>query len=118
MALDSMRCFGFKFNHLYKPDDGKVHLLLINSPGANTFVNKVKIFFPMFRAFFIGFRKEVISKNLIFKGVENVNIKLEHPEVFNVDGEALKVVNEVDINVKKPQNGIYIGNFENIKKDK
>lgn len=71
MAIDSMRCFGFRFNRLYEPDDGKVHLLLVRSPGKDNFVNRVRIFFPLFRAFFIGFGKEKHGKDITFRAVKS-----------------------------------------------
>ena len=48
MAIDSARCFGFRFNRLYSPDDGKVHLLLMKSPGKDNLLNRARIFFPLF----------------------------------------------------------------------
>ncbi|MEG2274034.1 MAG: diacylglycerol kinase family protein, partial [Clostridia bacterium] len=84
MFIDSMRCFGFKFNKLYKPDDGMTHMLLIKSPGKNNFINKIKIFAPMFKAFFIGLKKEVSSKKMTFIAVKNATVTLDKPEVFNV----------------------------------
>ncbi len=118
MAIDSMRCFGFRFNRLYKSDDGMVHILLIKSPGANTFINKIKIFFPLFRSFFIGFGKEVESKNIVFKAVKNLELDVEKPEPFNIDGEKVMVNKTLKINVVKPENNVYIGNFDLIKKTK
>lgn len=114
MVIDSKRCFGFKFNHLYKEDDGQVHVLLIKSPGKNNFMNKVKIFFPLFRAFFIGFRKEVHHKNLIFKTAKHIDIKLNEETPFDVDGDK-KIFRELNINVVIPQNRIYIGKLADIK---
>lgn len=115
MIIDSKRCFGFKFNHLYKENDGQVHILLIKSPGKNNFINKVKIFFPLFRAFFIGFRKEVHNKHLIFKSAKHINILLEEETSFDVDGDE-KVFKDLTINVVIPKNRIYIGNLSDIKK--
>lgn len=116
MVIDSMRCFGFKFNKLYEPNNRKVQILLLKSPGKNTFINKIKIFFPMFRAFFIGFKKEYQSKKMLFKTVENVSIFLDNPEIFNIDGESMRFDDRIDIQVKIPKNNIYIGNAELIQK--
>lgn len=116
MAIDSMRCFGFKFNKMYRPDDGMVHLLLIKSPGKDNFINKVKIFFPMFRAFFIGLKKELNKKNIVFTAVEHAEIELSETVTFNIDGEEATFENKIDVVVKVPQNNVYIGNFDTISK--
>lgn len=115
MVVDSKRCFGFKFNRLYKENDGLVHILLIKSPGENTKKNKRKIFWPLFRAFFIGFRKEVNNKKLLFKAAKNINIKMEEQVAFDVDGDK-KLYDEINFSVVKPNNPIYIGNFDEVMK--
>ena len=115
MVLDSNRCFGFKFNHLYKENDSLVHVLLIKSPGDNTKKNRRKIFGPFFRSFFIGFRKEVNNKKILFKAAKNVSIKLEEKTPFDVDGDK-KMYDEINISVVQPTNKIYIGNFDEVMK--
>lgn len=112
MAIDSMRCFGFRFNRLYAPDDGKVHLLLVKSPGKDTLLNRARIFFPLFRAFFIGFGKETRTKSVTFRAVENLDITLDHPVVFDVDGDAAQFGTHLSIRVTKPENEVYIGDFD------
>lgn len=97
MVIESKRCFGFKFNRLYKCNDDNLYLLLIKSPGKNTFINKIKIFFPFFRAFFIGFSKPVISKNIAFVPFKNLNINLTEPQYFCIDGE--KYLPDKNINI-------------------
>ena len=112
MAIDSPRCFGFRFNRLYSPDDGKVHLLLIKSPGKDNLVNRAKIFFPLFRAFFIGLRKELTCKNLVFRAVKELVISLPESAVFDVDGDAAEFKGELLIRVTNPKNHVYIGDFD------
>lgn len=87
MIIDSDRCFGFKFNKAYRPDDKIMHLLLIKSTGKNNIWGKIRMFFPFFRAFFMGFRKEYHSKKIDFLPVKNVEINLEEKQLFCVDGE-------------------------------
>lgn len=87
MVIDSDRCFGFKFNHAYRPDDKIMHLLTIRSTGKNNIIGKIRMFFPFFRAFFIGFEKEYHSRNINFVPVKNVEIALNDKTVFCVDGE-------------------------------
>lgn len=89
MVIQSKRCFGFKFNKLYKCNADNLHLLLIKSPGKNNIINKIKIFFPFFRAFFIGFKKPVISKNLTFIPFKHLEMKLSNKHDFCIDGEKL-----------------------------
>ena len=98
MYLKSPRCFIFRFNKLYSPDTEEGHLLLISSPGKDNFINRVRIFFPLFRAFFIGFRKEVKKKNLVFTSFKTVDMKLNSETSFAFDGEK-KTLNG-DIRVK------------------
>lgn len=112
MAIDSMRCFGFRFNRLYEPDDGKVHLLLVRSPGKDNFVNRVRIFFPLFRAFFIGFGKEKHGKDITFRAVKKLDISLSSPAVFDVDGDAAEFGNALSVSVTTPKNEVYIGDFD------
>ncbi len=87
MVLKSPRCFKFHFNHLYNPNKQTGHILLIKSPGKNNLWNKIRIFFPFFRAFFLGFRKEVEKKNLLFKEFETVKLHLDDCVDFDIDGE-------------------------------
>lgn len=87
MVLKSPRCFKFHFNHLYNPNKQTGHILLIKSPGKNNLWNKIRIFFPFFRAFFIGFRKQVEKKNLLFKEFETVKLQLADSVDFDIDGE-------------------------------
>lgn len=97
MVLDSKRCFGFRFNRMYKPDDGLFHLLLIKSPGGNNLLNKIRMFFPFFRAFFIGFGKNYISKNIIFIPIKGAEITLAEQTDFCVDGEKVTEYGNVKI---------------------
>ncbi len=99
MALDSRRCFGFRFNRMYKPDDGLLHLLLIKSVGKNNLINKIRMFFPFFRAFFIGFSKPYMSKRITFVPVKSAVIKLDKPEAFCVDGEMVEQSGAVHISL-------------------
>lgn len=99
MALDSYRCFGFRFNRMYKQDDNLLHLLLIKSPGKNGFFNRIKLFFLFFRAFFIGFKKPYKSKNILFVPTKSLAITLEKQQNFCVDGELLVEEGKVIISV-------------------
>ena len=87
MVIDSNRCFGFDFNKAYKPDDKYMYLLTIKSPKRNGLLGKVSMFFPFFRTFFMGFKKEYHSKRINFLPVRNVEVNLRETQVFCVDGE-------------------------------
>jgi diacylglycerol kinase family enzyme len=107
MVLKSPRCFKFHFNHLYNSINPTGHVLLIRSPGKNNFWNKIRIFFPFFRAFFIGFRREVNRKNLLFKEFNKVRLHLNAPVDFDVDGEKKTLEGDNTFRVKKlPHNFI------------
>lgn len=89
MVIDSPLCFGFRFNRLFEPNSPEMHLLLITSPGDNHIKNKLKIFWPFFRAFFIGFNKDYESDNILFKNFTKMELLLKNDEVFCQDGERL-----------------------------
>ena len=108
MLLNSPRCFGFKFNRLYHK--GEMCLLAIKSPGKNNFINKVKIFFPFFRSFFVGFSKPYESKNILFTPFNHLDLELQSPTPFCVDGEKYDIDKTIDINITKLKNPIKIIN--------
>lgn len=110
MFIDSMRCFGFKFNKLYSPSDGATHMLLIKSPGKDCFKNRLKIFGPLFKSFFIGFKKEISNKKMIFKKVVSTNVSLPESVPFNIDGERLDLSGDVSVSVKRPTVQVFVGN--------
>ncbi|MBR4800952.1 MAG: hypothetical protein IK048_04730 [Clostridia bacterium] len=101
MVLKSPRCFKFRFNHLYNSGKSTGHILLIKSPGKNNLWNKIRIFFPFFRAFFIGFRREVKHKNLLFKEFNKVKLHLDAPTDFDVDGEKKTLEGDNTFRVRK-----------------
>lgn len=87
MVIKAPRCFGFRFNRMYKADSPTGHLLAIKSPGKDNLVNKVKIFFPFFRAFFQGFNRECEKGRVIFKEFSQLDLELSGEVAFDVDGE-------------------------------
>ena len=110
MFIDSMRCFGFNFNKLYSPSDGATHMLLIKSPGKDSCKNRMKIFGPLFKSFFIGFKKEMSNKKMVFKKVINATVSLQESVPFNIDGERLDLDSDVTVAVKKPTIKVLVGN--------
>ena len=100
MFIDSNRCFGFRFNRLYKPNDGKLNLLLISAPKGNGLGAKIKIFFPLFRVFFMGLSKEKRTKNIVFVSVSKASVKLDSEQTFCFDGECQQIKGEFNVDVK------------------
>lgn len=99
MAIDSPRCFGFRFNRLFKTDDGIMHLLAIRAPKNNGLIGKIKIFFPLFRAFFVGFNKSYHSKNMEFRPYDKLTISLNEDVDFDVDGEKKTLGGDVNLGI-------------------
>ena len=116
LAIDSPKCFGFKFNKAYAHDDNKMHLLLIKSPKRKNIFGKVKIFFPLFRAFFIGFKKEYHSKNVTFVPFENLAIALTQPTDFCMDGELATFDGKIDVSLCKADTPITVISKDEIEK--
>lgn len=90
MVIDSNRCFGFNFNRAYDARKKTMGLLLIKTTGKNNFFGKIRMFFPFFRAFFIGFDKDYRSRNIEFTETEKVEMILDGEYDFDVDGEHRK----------------------------
>lgn len=99
MAINCSRCFGFKFNKKFSHNDGQGQLLLIKSPRHNGFLGKLEIFFPFFRAFFIGMRKEADGKRLKFLDFREASIELAGETDFTVDGEKLTLQGENELRI-------------------
>ncbi len=99
MAIDSPRCFGFRFNRLFKTDDGILHFLAIKAPKSNGLLGKIKIFFPLFRAFFIGFNKQYHSKNMVFRPCDKLTISLNEAVDFDMDGEKKTLGGEINLGI-------------------
>ena len=99
MAIDSPRCFGFRFNRLFNADDGIMHLLTIKAPKSSGLLGKIMIFFPLFRAFFIGFGKPYHSKNMDFRPFDSLQISLSEDVDFDVDGEKKTLGGDVNLGI-------------------
>ena len=106
MLINSPRCFGFNFNKTYKK--GEMCLLTIKSPGKDNLLNRIRIFFPFFRAFFIGFKKPYESKNVLFTPIKRADLELLSPTLFCVDGEKYEIDKTIEINLTQLKNPIRI----------
>ena len=116
LALDSPKCFGFRFNKAYAHDDDKMHLLAIKSPKRKNIFGKIKIFFPLFRAFFVGFKKEYHSKNMSFVPFEKLTITLTQRTDFCMDGELATFDGTVDVSLAKAENPVVVVDKTQIEK--
>lgn len=90
MFVKSPRCFGFKFNKAFNQESTSGHLLAIRSPKHDGFLGCAEMFFPFFKAFFIGLKKERDKGKIIFKQVYSATLENEDEMVFCKDGEMLK----------------------------
>jgi len=97
MSIKCDRCFGFGFNRLYTPEDIGGHVLLIKSPKRGGLGGKIAIFFPFFRAFFLGFGKPYRSNNMLFAPYSAMRIDLKDACDFDVDGEKITLEGTVDL---------------------
>ena len=100
MFIKSPRCFGFHFNKLYDEKDEGGHLVLIPSPKHDGLLGKVEMFFPFFKVFFIGLRKES-EDGIVFKRIKSANISLPHNTTFCVDGERRDHVGDLNLSFEK-----------------
>lgn len=100
MFIKSPRCFGFHFNKLYDEQDEGGHLLLIPSPKHDGLLGKVEMFFPFFKVFFIGPRKES-EDGIIFKRIKSARVSLPHNTTFCVDGERRDHVGDLNLSFEK-----------------
>ncbi len=87
MFLRSERCFGFRFNKMYRNNGGGLYLLAIRSPGKDCFKNRVKMFFPFFRVFFGKVKRPTTEGNWLFVPIVNAEVFLEGSHEFCLDGE-------------------------------
>lgn len=108
MAINCSRCFGFKFNKKFSHDNGVGQLLLIKSPKSDGLIGKIKIFFPFFRAFFMGFKKSYESKNMKFLDFTDAKLEIKEPGTFTVDGEKLELKGEKELRILKQKLNLVI----------
>lgn len=92
MFVKSPRCFGFNFNKDFDENGKNGHLLAIRSPKHNGMLGKLEMFFPFFRAFFIGLKKERDGK-IIFRRIEGATITHGEKQDYCRDGER-KILSE------------------------
>ena len=95
MLSNARRCFGFRFNHLHRDNADELQLIAVKAPKKDNLWGRIKMFFPFFRVFFIGTRKEYVSKNIRFLSVDHVTLTLHDETPFCVDGECRSFSGEI-----------------------
>lgn len=108
MAVNSQRCFGFNFNRLYSHNSGKAHLLLIKAPKSKGLFSLIRIFFPFFRAFFMGFDKLHKSKYLTFEEFDKAKLELDSPQEFTIDGERIVVEGKFNLSIHRQKMKLFV----------
>lgn len=86
MVLKSSRCFGFEFNKSYR-ENGGLYLVAIKSFGDDNFVNKMRMFAPFFRVFFVGVNSPKTAAHWQVIPFKNLSVTLDTPQNFCLDGE-------------------------------
>lgn len=89
MFLKSPRCFGFHFNKAFDASSQSGHLIAIRSPKYKGLLGSIEMFFPFFRTFFIGLKKERDKGKIIYKKFYSLNLYLQEENTFCKDGEKL-----------------------------
>lgn len=90
MFVKSPRCFGFKFNKAFDSQSISGHLLAIRAPKHKGALGYIEMFFPFFKAFFIGLKKERDQGQIIFKQVYSATVQSQENIVYCKDGERLE----------------------------
>lgn len=99
MAIDSPQCFGFKFNKSFQQDDGLLHFLAIKAPKHNGLLGAIELFRPLFRTFFVGFKKSFRSKRILFEPCKRVKLHLSGTVPFDMDGEKVDMRGNFSIGI-------------------
>lgn len=102
MFIKSPRCFGFRFNKAYDEQAKSGHLVLIRSPKHDGLVGKIEMFFPFFRTFFIGLKKERNDK-IVFQKFSNMTASFDLPTDFCKDGEKATIESGVTVEFVKTE---------------
>lgn len=87
MFVKSPRCFGFPFNKAFDSQSASGHLVAIRSPKHKGILGYIEMFFPFFRVFFMGLKKEKTKGNVIFEKVYSSKLTLLEDVDFCSDGE-------------------------------
>ncbi|MBO4535238.1 MAG: hypothetical protein J5755_04815, partial [Clostridia bacterium] len=85
MLIRSPVCFGLPFNRAYRPDQEGGHLLLVPTTGRDNLLNRIRLFGPLFRIFFVGLNADH-EGGYVWRRVRS--LKIEAPTLdWCADGE-------------------------------
>ena len=87
MLVKSPRCFGFPFNKAFDAESTSGHLVAIRAPKHKGFLGYIEMFFPFFRVFFIGLKKEKTKGKIVFEKTYSTKLTLSQDIDFCRDGE-------------------------------
>lgn len=107
MILKSHRCFGFPFNKYYKKHKG-LYLVAIRSSGQDNIKNRVKMFAPFFRVFFLGVNKPQSRREWFLIPFENLSMTIDNPQDFCLDGEKRTLAGELRFSAQTLNRGIEV----------
>ena len=94
MLSNAKRCFGFRFNRLHKKDQNSLQLIAIKAPRKDNLWGRIKMFFPFFRVFFMGFSKEHFGKTILVTSFCEGKLTLFDKTTFCLDGESAVLFGE------------------------
>ncbi len=94
MLSNAKRCFGFRFNRLHKKDQNSLQLIAIKAPRKDDLWGRIKMFFPFFRVFFMGFSKEHFGKTVLVTSFCEGKLTLFDKTTFCLDGESAVLFGE------------------------
>lgn len=95
MISNAKRCFGFRFNRLHKKQPNALQLITVKAPRKDNLWGRIKMFFPFFRVFFMGFSKEHKGKHISVTSFKKASVTLLSPAEFCLDGERDTLCGEV-----------------------
>ena len=87
MISNARRCFGFRFNRLHREHSDALQLIAIKAPKKDNLWGRIRMFFPFFRVFFLGFSKEHVGKDILVTSFREGRITLSAETPFCLDGE-------------------------------
>lgn len=108
MFSNAVRCFGFRFNRLYRDNSDELQVLLIRAPKKDNLWGRIKMFFPFFRAFFIGFKREHFGKTVTFASLPAAEVTLSRPTSFCVDGERRNCVGTLHLSKEEHKARVFL----------
>ena len=86
MFLKSPRCFGFNCNKGFDSESASGHLIAIRSPKHNGILGCIEMFFPFFRVFFMGLKKERDGR-IIYRKINSARVETKDDFIYCKDGE-------------------------------